>query len=192
MESTAQSERVFSGKRTKRGADCQDGSTLPNTATVHLVLLLYISWKWIQKKKRRRILWRDIQWWRMTSSRGEGSFNADWAHDEIAKKWNKNVCLPSESASSFLSLLAQRHVWPHRLPSPQTPLHSWYQRLLCVVKCAHNVSSATAFIIKSLIQRPPSSPKFTGGHSPQPTRRGLDFSSSSDTNGMHNASIFGW
>lgn len=37
-----------------------------------------------------------------------------------------------------------------------------------------------------------SPPKFTGGHSPQPTRFCLNSSSSSDTNGMHNTSIFRW
>lgn len=95
-----------------------------------------------------------------------------------------------------MSLELNLHAHSFPFPHPEISVQSWRQclSLLNYFMCSHNFNSVTAFIVKSFIQcivcfLP--SKVYRRSFSSPSTRCSLDSSSSSDTNGMHNVSVFG-
>lgn len=146
MKNSVQSEHVFSGKRRK-------SSMSANTATVHLLLLLFIH---ESKNKKRRILWKRhlVVKNDMRQGRGEAkTHHSDWAKMNLKKRKRKNkeVHLPSKSLSFLvaqvqsdrrvfsLSIIRQEtrlelnlHSHSFPFPHPEISVHLWWQCLSLV------------------------------------------------------------
>ena len=181
------------------------------------MLRLYISWKWIQKKKKERnplrrnsVVEDDVRQGRRGSFKlvvqTEHMMNLQIRSNKEEVRppgWDCFIARCSGAKPAGESLFAQYLLTGNtKSSSTQSAIFLVLTLTLgdglsvfwtCVCVCVHmcvcvqTISAQPLHLLLRVSYGESFPPKFTGGRSPQPTRCSLDSSSSSDTNGMHNA-----
>lgn len=212
MNSSVQSERVFSGKRTKRKKNGRNVSTLANNATVQSNATSYISWKWRGKKQSSEKTSRGKDW-HPAGERGKLQLFIQAEHMRNFANWKWQRRSLSARQECFIPCCsgceAHRRVYSpdavrEHISSTESAVSSFRNSFSllatasssveqCAFKYAHNVSSATAFNMRSYLQSFSCSSPQSSQEVFLPNLPGLFLNPAHlvTLNGMHNASIFG-